>query len=430
MENHAKTLNVLFVSEYFPPVSQGGGEQSCYLLAKYLARKDVRVTVLTSGRKGLPVFEHRDGFRIVRKLRTGKAPGSILGNITRAIIFPGSVRKETRLLLKEQEFDIIHYFGTTSVLGAIKTSTPQFAHVNSPLFFSPTGIITDKDEQILTQKMSWKLFRKHILHAEEIGKMPNRPWFRYNPLFWYVIYSSFQERLEKLHQMDKLIGPTPFIRDQLIKEGIPKDRISVIPNIVETQPKKEEERKAGKERPLRILYLGSYVKYKGILVLFKAVETLMVPYVCSFFGSGYLRKELERIIAEKKLNVHLHDRIPTEKIGEVFRRNDVVVMPSRVTESFGRIAIEAMSSGIPVIASDIGGLHFIIEHRQDGLLVSPGDASGLVDALMDIYQDKDLRKRLIRNGLKTAKRHRGELIANIVKQAYLDVGDRTGRSRR
>ena len=76
-------MNLLFISEYFPPKIMGGGEINLNLLAKNLVKEGVTVSVLTSYHKGLKKYEEVAGVKVYRKLKTGDNPHTILNNLKR-----------------------------------------------------------------------------------------------------------------------------------------------------------------------------------------------------------------------------------------------------------------------------------------------------------------------------------------------------------
>ncbi len=96
---------------------------------------------------------------------------------------------------------------------------------------------------------------------------------------------------------------------------------------------------------------------------------------------------------------------------------DVVVVPS-LDEPFGRVAIEAMASGKPVVASRVGGLPEIVLHEKTGLLVSPGDVGAWVRSMQRVNEDGELRRRLARAGRRRAQTH---FSAAAHASAVLDV---------
>ncbi len=83
---------------------------------------------------------------------------------------------------------------------------------------------------------------------------------------------------------------------------------------------------------------------------------------------------------------------------------DALVLPSRY-EPFGRVLIEAMAAGLPVIATESGGPSEIVKHGKTGLLVPPGDAEALAEAIRTIASSPDLRKEFGRTGFERAVSH-------------------------
>lgn len=92
---------------------------------------------------------------------------------------------------------------------------------------------------------------------------------------------------------------------------------------------------------------------------------------------------------------------PGEQLRAVYDGAGVFVLPS-LSEGTPKVILEAMSRGIPVIATEVGGIPDMIEHEVNGLLVPPGNSEELALALRRVLADEDLRARLSLNGLKTA----------------------------
>jgi glycosyltransferase involved in cell wall biosynthesis len=123
---------------------------------------------------------------------------------------------------------------------------------------------------------------------------------------------------------------------------------------------------------------------------------------------------------------------PHEVVLDAFRRCTVAVVPSVMKEGFGLVALEAMSAGRPVIASDIGGLRDIITDGENGILVPPGDVEALRAALERVLEDKRLRSKLGAAAQLRAADFTADRIVPQVEQAYEDVlaARRTRRSGR
>lgn len=107
-------------------------------------------------------------------------------------------------------------------------------------------------------------------------------------------------------------------------------------------------------------------------------------------------RDLIRFIRERGMtNVHLVGF--QRDVAPWYALADVVAMPS-LDESFGLVAVESMSLGIPVVASRVGGLQEVVDDNGSGLLVEPGDSKSLADALVRILRDRGLGNRFGING--------------------------------
>lgn len=145
-------------------------------------------------------------------------------------------------------------------------------------------------------------------------------------------------------------------------------------------------------RPLRLLMLGRISRIKGQDVLLRAIagmpaalrERIELRIVGSAFEDPERERRLAASIAEAGLAgraVHLPFAPDPD---EHFRWADVAVVPSRLPESLGRVAIEAMAHGVPPLVSEIGGLPEVVEDGRTGWIVPPDDSDALAAALAAI----------------------------------------------
>lgn len=133
-----------------------------------------------------------------------------------------------------------------------------------------------------------------------------------------------------------------------------------------------------------ILYLGALSPEKGPERAI-ALGRLRHDWTVLVVGDGPLRPGLQRCV-ERSPNVLLHG--PTSTPGRTLHAADVVVVPSD-TEGVPAVAIEAGLSGLPVVASDVGGLGSVIEHGRTGLLVPRGDIGALAEAVELALRNRD-----------------------------------------
>jgi glycosyltransferase involved in cell wall biosynthesis len=155
---------------------------------------------------------------------------------------------------------------------------------------------------------------------------------------------------------------------------------------------------------LRLACVGTLHEVKGQHFLVDACRRLAqrgVELRCDFVGDGPDRASLERAARAAGLGerVRFLGSLPREQVAACLREADVAVVPSVPTRDGRREGIpvalmEAAASGKPVVASRLSGIPEAIEHGAEGLLVPPGDAEALADALAALAADPELRRRL------------------------------------
>ena len=408
-------MRILFISEYFFPAIQGGGELSAYYLAKHLAEQGEEVHVLTSRFKGLTEEELLDGIHFHRLLQTGKNPRSFFSNIKR-LFYPGSVQKNLRQLCAQYSFDIIHCMNMTS-LSAVREkkgiSAAFIAHVNSPLFLWPSGILTQEN---IKEQPTFSNFVRDLLSAKQIGRLNYPSIVRYNPFAWWVIYQKFQKLRNNLTQFDAWVGISPFITEKLMQQGFPRQKIFVLPNIIPLDPFLTQPMQS--YTPPRILYLGQFEQFKGPHILLEALAKIKIPYTCSLYGSGSLQTALQEFIVREKLLATLRPDVAYSKVPQIVAQHDLVVFPSLVADAFGRVIVEAMAAGKPVIASRIGGMQHIIIDKKTGFLFTPGDTDELMQKISLLLKNAALRKKMGEQGRMAAKEYDPLNITNEMIRIY------------
>lgn len=166
------------------------------------------------------------------------------------------------------------------------------------------------------------------------------------------------------------------------------------------------ERIGAGDRPL-MLFVGRVVERKGIDTALAALERLRraIPDVLfAIAGDGPARPRLESIVSAHDLgnNVRFVGTIPYETLSQVYSAADLFVMPSNDSEpdveGFGIVFLEANSCGCPVVGARSGGIPDAIVDGKTGLLVDPGDAHQLADALQRLLADRALSERMGQQG--------------------------------
>ena len=150
-------------------------------------------------------------------------------------------------------------------------------------------------------------------------------------------------------------------------------------------------REATAEGVVRLLYVGRLAAVKGVRVLFEALGMLDVPGLSlevTLAGDGSDRAALEAAAHASGLNARFLGYVSQDRVAELLRSADMLVLPS-FAEGVPVVLMEAMASGVPVIATRVGGVSELVEHGVSGLLVAPGDPEGLAGAIARLATEPD-----------------------------------------
>jgi glycosyltransferase involved in cell wall biosynthesis len=154
-------------------------------------------------------------------------------------------------------------------------------------------------------------------------------------------------------------------------------------------------------------YAGRLIESKGLIDLLAAVRTLAAPVELLLIGNGELRTQLEgQTIPGSKVRVL--DGLAHGEMPFGYAQLDVLVLPSHTTstwkEQFGRVIIEALWCGVPVVGSDSGEIPWLIELTKGGLVFPEGDRDALARQLVKLRDAPALRQQLARSGRAAVER--------------------------
>ncbi len=161
------------------------------------------------------------------------------------------------------------------------------------------------------------------------------------------------------------------------------------------------------ERPFTVGYAGRLVESKGLFDLLAAVRRLDAPVELLLVGNGEMRSRLEGQPIPGS-SVRVLDGLSHDQMALGYAQLDVLVLPSHTTptwkEQFGRVIIEALWCGVPVIGSDSGEIPWLIELTSGGLVFPEGDVDALAGRLLELRLAPDLRRRLADAGRAAVER--------------------------
>jgi glycogen synthase len=194
----------------------------------------------------------------------------------------------------------------------------------------------------------------------------------------------------------------------------------VVPGRLEHDARPAHDPLAPIPRP-RVIFVGRLHRQKHVDVLVRAAAQMPGVSVV-LVGDGPERPGLERLVARLRLTrrVHFLGFVPHEQVAGMLGAADVLAMPSRY-EELGTALVEGMQAGLPIVASDTGGIPQVIEHGRTGLLVPPGDPEALAAALTRIIHDRTLAARLGNAASREAAKYDWSDLARRVLGVYETV---------
>ncbi len=232
---------------------------------------------------------------------------------------------------------------------------------------------------------------------------------------------------------DIVIAVSKYVKDELVKtQGIDHEKIRVVHHGVSPLFRPIEDktriRELGEKYGILgryILFVGQFNPNKNLMRLLQAFCELKrsthLPHCLVLAGAkssfySLLRGEVERMRLGK--DVVFTDYVPEEDLPYLYSGADLFILPS-VYEGFGMPVLEAMASGVPVIASNVCSLPEIVEDA--GLLVDPYYIEPMAEAIHKILVEQELRNRLIQKGLEKAKLFSWENTARRTMAVYEEV---------
>lgn len=255
-----------------------------------------------------------------------------------------------------------------------------------------------------------------------------------SPLYYRRYYTDWISRwlyYSIIHQFEKITYPrlNAIITNSHYTSNILISKYPVNPHKVHTIHKSIDlnlyctlPRFSNLNHPPRILFVGGNMQRKGLpTLIFASQQIIKIFPDCEFLVVGKDNAENKMKSLTEKLGVHNHFIFwgwqDQAQLIQLYRKSDIFVLPS-LTEAFGVVILEAMACGIPVIASNVGGIPEIITDGENGILVPPDDSKILAEVIINLLQDNLFRENLIKNAFTTIKKFDVSIMMNETYKIY------------
>jgi glycosyltransferase involved in cell wall biosynthesis len=223
--------------------------------------------------------------------------------------------------------------------------------------------------------------------------------FMYRPVWWFFKWFY--------NQSGAVMAPTETMIDRLKSHRIPGVKLwsrGIHPEKFNTSFRSQSLREEwGARDKTVILYSGRFVWYKDLETFIRVYERFKTQgpdnVVFVLAGDGPIRSELESRMSDAHFPGYLHG----EELSKVYAASDILFFPS-TTEAFGNVVLEALSSGLPAVVSDVGGCREIVDKSGAGLVVEAGDVLRFYESCKRLVENPGLYQNLRSNGLNYAKK--------------------------
>jgi colanic acid/amylovoran biosynthesis glycosyltransferase len=214
----------------------------------------------------------------------------------------------------------------------------------------------------------------------------------------------YLRRREALQQSaERFICVSAFIKTQLLNQGFPADKLQV--HYIGVDPHLLAPDRTIHREPI-VLFVGRLVEKKGCEYLIRAMAHVRVRYPdvkLVIIGDGPLRQTLERLAAKTLKNYQFLGTQPAEVVRGWMMRSHLLAVPSITaatgdSEGLPTVVLEAQSLGLPVVASQHGGIPEAVVHQETGLLAPERNWQSLAQHIQNLFQDVSNWRRLSLNG--------------------------------
>ncbi len=195
---------------------------------------------------------------------------------------------------------------------------------------------------------------------------------------------------------DMVTAPSQFVLDKLREHGFFQDTKAVrLANVLSSVSELDNFHYTEKSYDVvNILYAGNLTMHKGVHILIDAFKQLNYKNIKLHIVGEGVDVEKFRQLAGADSRIIFHGFVPPEGLRSLYEMAHITVVPSIWYEPFGLIIIESFKFGVPVVASNIGGIPEIIENGYSGLLFEPGNVSQLTEILGNLIENPTELKRL------------------------------------
>lgn len=169
-----------------------------------------------------------------------------------------------------------------------------------------------------------------------------------------------------------------------------------------------------------ILYVGRLAPKKGVEYLIQAVAK--IDRQLTIVGDGSERDQLENLASETSADIVFEGKVPSDEVEKYYQDSELLVLPSTEGEGMPNVVLEAMAWGLPVVATDSGGLPTVINDGTTGYLVPMRDPDALKEAISSVLENTEAQQAMGKAAREYVRtNHSWEQLVSELEQVYESV---------
>lgn len=358
-------MKICLINNLYKPFNRGGAERMVELAGEQFEKEGNEVIIISSR----PYFRSPDAIsasRISGNKRVYFIPG-LYYNLAK---IPLALRLVWHII---DMFDFVNYFRLKKIL---KNENPDLIITNN---LKGLGLLIPR----LIKNLG--ISHTHYLHDIQLIYPSGILFYREEKRLEGFLARAYQKICAWLFNSPvRVVSPSKWLLEEHTKRGFFRaSKLEVrefAPPATVSNPRGNNSKRYQEKEMFRFLFVGQVEVHKGIEILMEAFLKLKEKSELVIVGDGSMRKKIEENIRSGQ-NIIVAGRKNPEEIREMMGQSDCLVVPSLCYENSPAVIYEAVSAGLPVIASRIGGIPELIE-KYDGTLFTPGDKDELA-AKMD-----------------------------------------------
>jgi glycosyltransferase involved in cell wall biosynthesis len=351
-KNKKNKMKILIVCKSIPIRSQGGIQTHVWKLSEHMIRLGHEVSILTAGswKQGIKTYE-LEGRTIIEIPYLPLYRQPLMPMFLEELSFNISAKKW--LKNHEMAFDIVHLQGRS---GFMRPKTGN----KKPIVSTFHGLVSVENNR------SKRANSIEIFLHERWATWFERSQIKYSN----ALIAVSNEMLEEMQSLtsDKLA------KTQIISNGVDLEKF----NINKTQGEIDEK---------RLVFVGRIDPIKGIYNLVQAMKQVKPDIHLVMIGDSFERKAFEKHVFTDGLadRITFTGALPNATVFEWIRASYALVLPS-FHETQGIVLLEANACGKPVLASDVGGIKEVVQHKENGFLFNPHNIDSIADAINALFE--------------------------------------------